>query len=178
MTNQIEKLDNINFQKIKEFGVIYTIRGNYKIDSYDLNKNPKCLFDIAGEAFSDGFGGSWDYKDYNIFWSNNKINLYEKIFGEVRKRAIYFNNISNILERNVESSLKEKIIFAYLSGFYGTMYGLPFKNENQLIKIENATIGKDGCLYHIWGWPGPDCSVYRPEDYGITWVLTQEEFKR
>jgi hypothetical protein len=168
---------NITFEKLKEFGTVYVLEKNNKIEEYDLNKSPKSLFDVSQNYFSDGFGGSWCYKDYNKTWSDNKIILYEQIFEILRNKAEKFDNIFKVLSCSFTEDMKIKIISAYLNGFYGTMYGGSPEKEKVLF-IEPSFIGNGGKLYYIWGWPGPDFNIYEPKQYGKTWALTKEELTK
>ena len=64
-------------------------------------------------------------------------------------------------------------------GIYGYMYGvrLEKKDIGGIIFIEKKhLIKRDSALIHIWGWPGPDFSVYKFSDYGNTWAFSKDDF--
>lgn len=64
------------------------------------------------------------------------------------------------------------------------MYGGPIdKKYNNLIqiKIDDCKYtedfnGKGPAYYNIWGWPGPDVSIYYWRDFGKTWAYELEQF--
>lgn len=59
-------------------------------------------------------------------------------------------------------------------GFYGTMYGHPGE-KIIFIKPGEAQAVKDG-LFFQWGYPGLEYNIYKPEDYGKTWALTEDDW--
>lgn len=69
------------------------------------------------------------------------------------------------------------VLEASRSGFFGTMYGEKYEPGVEIIHLAPgaADVGKDGALWYVWGYPGPDYNRYAPEDYGKTWALAKEE---
>lgn len=164
-----------NFKDLKTSKTyIYVLNRNGQIEAYDLNKDPNSLFDISNYRFSDGWGGSWDYKDYGITWSFDKTALMESRYNKYASSNKLLEEIKNAESAIQDDNLLAKIIRARFRGFYGAMYGDP---KDKKIYIKGSTIGGDGNLYYIWGMPGPDHNVYKHKDYGITWALTEEEFE-
>ena len=71
---------------------------------------------------------------------------------------------------------EERVRKAAENGFYGTLFGEKYASGMELTHWPPKDyIGKDGALWCVWGMPGPDYNRYAPEDYGITWALTEEE---
>jgi hypothetical protein len=170
----------VDFNNLKEFVVVYVIGNRNKIEKYDLAASPKCLFGISsGKQFSNGFGGSWNYSDYGVTWSDRKEVLYEVLFEELRDKAEKFDNINNVLNTDYNATSKLAIIQAYLNGFYGTMYGMS-SDKDKVIHVEQGSlfIGISGDLLYVWGWPGPDYNRYKPDDYGNTWALFEHEIMK
>lgn len=68
--------------------------------------------------------------------------------------------------------------------FFGTVFGGDSRYEKVLeIKItrspafNNPWIGREGDRFRwAWGWPGPDISEYKFDDYGRTWAWTLDDF--
>lgn len=76
--------------------------------------------------------------------------------------------------------LDSRVVQALEHGFYATMYGEVYKPDRPIIFIKSDEASwnpKLGGICFIWGYPGPDISIYRPEQYGITWALTEHELK-
>lgn len=73
----------------------------------------------------------------------------------------------------------ERVVKAKNEGFYGTFYGQvcdPITEDDiHFVGPGASDIGKDGSLWYVWGYPGPDYNRYKVEDYGKTWALTKEE---
>ena len=170
-------MENLNFNSLKEKGIVYTLEWDGHIDSYNLKNNPKELFDVDNNYFSDGWGGAWKYSDFNITWSFDKTILMERLYNDFQKNNVKFLNILYALKTDKKYSLN--IIYAYLYGFYGTMYGGEYGSSepnSELVHITSSEVSKtDGSLIYVWGMPGPDYNRYKPEDYGKTWALTKEE---
>lgn len=94
------------------------------------------------------------------------------LFNEVYRTQSKLDDVIKAI-----SALNEKdavlVIKARLMGFYGTMYG---GVGQEVIHISrNLEVWGNGNLIFTWGFPGPDYNVYKPEDYGKTWALTEEE---
>ena len=87
-----------------------------------------------------------------------------------------------------------KFVDKETKGIYGYMYGTQFirhehgrggvhYTESKIIFVNKKELKfwnqKEGNgLYYIWGWPGPDFTVYLFKDYGKTWAFTEEEIDR
>ena len=57
----------------------------------------------------------------------------------------------------------------------GSMYGFP---TDRFIEIEKSSLILDKnneAFIHIWGWPGPDFTLYYFKDYGKTWYIDSKE---
>ena len=73
------------------------------------------------------------------------------------------------------------LIKALKNGIYASMYGGKPDNEiNKIIHISPRSFklclhNGEPHFYHVWGWPGPDYSIYYLKDYGKTWTLTKED---
>ena len=53
----------------------------------------------------------------------------------------------------------------------GAMYGSP---TDRFIEIEKSSLILDKnneAFIYIWGWPGPDFTLYYLKDYGKTWFI-------
>ena len=75
-----------------------------------------------------------------------------------------------------QNNNKELVKLAAANGFYGTEYGRKYESGMEITYWPPGDyIGKDGALWCLWGMPGPDYNRYAPEDYGITWALTEYE---
>lgn len=68
---------------------------------------------------------------------------------------------------------------------WATMYGGPPDTKlNKLLQIDlnnecrkiKDWDGRGPAYIFIWGWPGPDASIYFDSDYGITWAKELSEF--
>lgn len=66
------------------------------------------------------------------------------------------------------------------NGIYGHMYGTRVFNESptDVIFIKSSELKLTGtALIHIWGFPGPDFSIYWYKDYGKTWGFSRRVIK-
>ena len=71
---------------------------------------------------------------------------------------------------------EERVRKAAEHGFYGTIYGRKYESGMGIHYWPPGDyIGRDGALWCVYAMPGPDYNRYAPEDYGITWALTEEE---
>ena len=90
---------------------------------------------------------------------------------------------SEILERI-------KYLRTAIPTIWGYMYGKPYYtvihylhgnvrelSELMEIEISSLQIWEEG-LCHVWGFPGPDYTVYRYEDYGKTWAFSKDEIEK
>jgi len=166
-------MEEFNFEYLKEIGNVYTIDKNGKITLFNLKLQPKILFDVDGKYFSDGWGGHWNYSDFGVTWANNRTILMDRFYNDFQKNNVKLLNILHALnapEHQIE------LIKAYLFGYYGTLWGGTV--EQGLTHYSNSEIDKFGNLYEIIGMPGPDIVEFKPENYGVTWALTEEELKK
>lgn len=68
-----------------------------------------------------------------------------------------------------------------IGGIYGYMYGkripsTPIDKDIIFIEQKQLIIGKNAdCFGYIWGYPGPDCNIYKFEDYGKTWSFDKND---
>ena len=63
--------------------------------------------------------------------------------------------------------------------FYGRIYGdvIP---ATEIVEIKKEKLGitaSRDAFYYIWGWPGPDVTFYKFENYGKSWAFRMEDFK-
>lgn len=66
------------------------------------------------------------------------------------------------------------------NGIYGHMYGARVINGSptDVIFIKSSELKlTDTALIHIWGFPGPDFSIYWYKDYGKTWGFSRRAIK-
>ena len=137
------------------------------------------LFERSSTEFTNGWGDHWSYADQNVTWSFDPITLYQRYYPKAREKMVRMEEIDGLMKTNLSAEMKEKIIKAYLYGFYGDMYGGPAKDKDRVIPIRLGTgmdyISNEGELIYVWGMPGPDYNRYKPSDYSITWALTPEE---
>lgn len=166
---------DINFDDLRG-RVVYTVQNDNRIRRHDMSSNPKELFDIGGHSFSDGFGGCWRYDAFGVLWGYNEADLMRTRYDSYRAAHESMLNVVRALA-SVNDELIPKVLKAYFNGFYGTMYGGTADKETVIHIDKLCPIGMDGSLWYVWGFPGPDCTVYKPQDYGKTWALTEEELK-
>lgn len=163
----------------KEFfeslNTVYCIKGDERIEKY----NKESLFDIDGTRFSDGWGGSWNYIDLNKTWSGDATVLYSKLYDEKRIEAHKYQLITKIYYSHLNAKTKHLAIDALLNGFKATLYGEKYKQDSDLINLD---ITKIDCIWtddndepvgfcYVWGFPGPDMSIYYFKDFNKSWFL-------
>jgi len=59
-------------------------------------------------------------------------------------------------------------------GIYGYLYGCR-KEKISFISKKSLHVWSDA-LVEVWGWPGPDYTKYKFEDYGKTWAFSMDDF--
>lgn len=121
-------------------------------------------------------------------WSDDESDLYKKLYSVARQKANKYDYLAVLTNcTNISANIKEKIALAFINGFYATMYGGKphlrgqdgYDTTNQIFfhsGDSGVEIWEDGSLCYVWGWPGPDYTVWYPKEYGISWFLTKEEF--
>lgn len=154
---------------------VYTVDGLGRIRAHNLKENPRCLFDIGGKEFSDGWGRSWNYADYAITWAFDEYPLMNYRYEQYRSDSQKLRCVINALKAGDDHSLK--VIKAHLFGFYGTLWGEQYKPDSTVTRVNSAIVDTSGNLSVLVGMPGPDYIDYHPKDYGKTWALTEEELK-
>ena len=80
----------------------------------------------------------------------------------------------NTVDKILNNIFKQGYIYGYM---YGNHKGY---KQDKIIKINLSDLRISlntikPSLYYIWGWPGPDVSVYYFEDYGEIWALDKAE---
>lgn len=170
------KKSKMNFEQLKEKKIVYVMFGE-TIEDYDVSKHH--LFDIGGMKFSNGFGGSWYYSDYGKTWSFVLDDLVKNKFNQYSKDHHRWENIKRVWKSDLSKDNKAKLTQALTNGFYATMYGEHYCKDSQTIYLngEDVALWSAFEMCYVWGWPGPDFSIYKVEDYGLSWVLDEKDWK-
>lgn len=74
----------------------------------------------------------------------------------------------DVHERNIADAIKGS------ETIWIKMYGQP---EDDVIKVPTKALTyKEHEFYYLWGMPGPDVTVCRYLDHGITWAFSKDSF--
>lgn len=171
----VSNVRDINFDDLRG-RVVFTVEAWGDIERHNMKDNPKELFDISGQRFSDGWGGSWFYADFGKTWGYDELSLMKPRYECLLADHDSLINIQRALRSDEKYAIN--VIRACLSGFYGTLYGEQYTDGVTVIKIRRPSVDRDGNMSIIVGMPGPDYVTYHAKDYGKTWALTEEELMR
>lgn len=88
------------------------------------------------------------------------------------------------MTNNELRQIKDK--FSKADKIYAYMYGAPRRyvvgvgeEPDKIIEIKTDGLEKaDDCFRNIWGWPGPDSTIYRFEDFGTTWGFSKADITK
>lgn len=171
----VSNVRHINFDDLRG-RVVFTIEGWGHIERHNMEDNPNELFDISGQRFSDGLGGSWFYADFGKTWGYDELSLMKPRYECLLADHYSLINIQRAL--HLDEKYAVNVFKACLSGFYGTLYGEQYTDGVTVTKIKRPSVDRDGNMFIIVGMPGPDVIKYCAKDYGKTWALTEEELMR
>ena len=93
---------------------------------------------------------------------------------------VYLNNNEHVRVFYRWNNIKEK----FLDYKTKTIFVRPYAEiTEEPIEIEKEKsirdVSKfDDSFIYVWGWPGPDWTEYRFEDFGITWGFSKKDFER
>lgn len=122
-----------------------------------------------------------DNEDYKAAMDTAFSDSSKALFDEIHRNVQ--NSITNAPtiipasggeEADPEDPADPVVAEALKHGFYGTMYWHPGEKVI-FIKPGEAQAVKDG-LFFQWGYPGLEYNIYKPEDYGKTWALTEDDW--